>query len=168
MANETWDDNQFPLAYLITIRTYGTWLHGDERQSVDRHGKNVFGTERISANADLIAKMEANARFEPFFLNAEQRSAVDNAVRSVCSTRKYVLLAVNVRSNHLHAVVTAPAKPEPIMNAFKANATRELRASGLVRLEQTIWSRGGSRRYLWKDNEVARAVDYVRYDQGED
>ena len=26
-----WDDNEFPLAYLITFRTYGTWLHGDER-----------------------------------------------------------------------------------------------------------------------------------------
>ena len=58
MTNETWDDNQFPLAYLITIRTYGTWLHGDERQTVDRHGKNVFGTERIEANANLVAKME--------------------------------------------------------------------------------------------------------------
>ena len=75
---------------------------------------------------------------------------------------------MNVRSNHLHAVVTANVKPELVINAFKANATRELRASGLVRLEQTIWSRGGSRRYLWKDKQVARAVDYVRYDQGED
>jgi REP element-mobilizing transposase RayT len=168
MTNDEWDDNRFPLAYLITIRTYGTWLHGDERQSVDRHGKNVFGTEKIRPNADLVAKMEANAGSGPFVLDAEQRSVVGDAVRNVCSTRKYVLLAVNVRSNHLHAVVAAAVKPEPIMNAFKANATRELRASGLVRLEQTIWSRGGSRRYLWKDREVARAVDYVRYDQGED
>ena len=32
-----------PLAYLITFRTYGTWLHGDARGSVDRE-HNVFGT----------------------------------------------------------------------------------------------------------------------------
>ena len=25
------DDNEFPLAYFISFRTYGTWLHGDER-----------------------------------------------------------------------------------------------------------------------------------------
>ena len=30
------DDNEFPLAYFISFRTYGTWLHGDERFSVDR------------------------------------------------------------------------------------------------------------------------------------
>jgi hypothetical protein len=27
MDEADWDDNQFPLAYLITIRCYGTWLH---------------------------------------------------------------------------------------------------------------------------------------------
>jgi hypothetical protein len=27
------DDNEFPLAYLITFRCYGIWLHGDERGS---------------------------------------------------------------------------------------------------------------------------------------
>jgi hypothetical protein len=30
------DDNEFPLAYFISFRTYGTWLHGDERGSVNR------------------------------------------------------------------------------------------------------------------------------------
>ena len=25
-SNSEWDDNDFPLAYLITIRTFGTWL----------------------------------------------------------------------------------------------------------------------------------------------
>ncbi len=32
MTDDLWDDNEWPLAYLITIRTYATWLHGDERQ----------------------------------------------------------------------------------------------------------------------------------------
>jgi hypothetical protein len=27
---ERWEENTFPLAYLLTFRTYGTWLHGDE------------------------------------------------------------------------------------------------------------------------------------------
>jgi len=31
-----WNDTDIPLAYLITFRCYGTWLHGDERGSVDR------------------------------------------------------------------------------------------------------------------------------------
>ena len=44
------DDNEFPLAYLITFRCYGTWLHGDERGSMDRT-HNVFGAPKIAANA---------------------------------------------------------------------------------------------------------------------
>jgi hypothetical protein len=31
-----WNNTNLPLAYLITFRCYGTWLHGDERGSVDR------------------------------------------------------------------------------------------------------------------------------------
>lgn len=31
---EIYENNDFPRAYLITIRTYGTWLHGDRRYSV--------------------------------------------------------------------------------------------------------------------------------------
>jgi hypothetical protein len=31
-----WNDTDNPLAFLITFRSYGTWLHGDERGSVNR------------------------------------------------------------------------------------------------------------------------------------
>jgi hypothetical protein len=46
-------ESGFPLAYLITIRTYGTWLHGDEKGSVDRHGFNTYGASRMSHNEKL-------------------------------------------------------------------------------------------------------------------
>jgi len=36
-------EKSIPLAYLITFTTYGTWLHGDPRGSVDRE-HNVWGT----------------------------------------------------------------------------------------------------------------------------
>lgn len=38
-----------PLGYLITFRTYGTWLHGDKRGSVDRF-HNRFGSPRLPHN----------------------------------------------------------------------------------------------------------------------
>ena len=39
----------FPLAYLITFRCYGTWLHGDVRGSMDsKH--HVYGAPKIAAN----------------------------------------------------------------------------------------------------------------------
>jgi hypothetical protein len=31
-----WNDTDTPLAYFISFRTYGTWLIGDSRGSIDR------------------------------------------------------------------------------------------------------------------------------------
>ncbi len=31
-----WNDTDIPLAFLITFRCYGTWLHGDQSGSIDR------------------------------------------------------------------------------------------------------------------------------------
>jgi hypothetical protein len=41
--------DRVPLAYLITFRAYGTWLHGDSRGSVDRF-HNRYGVPLIPAN----------------------------------------------------------------------------------------------------------------------
>ena len=45
-----------PIAYLLTVRTYATWLHGDKRASVDRE-RNIFDTPKISSNAAFQTAM---------------------------------------------------------------------------------------------------------------
>ena len=168
MYKDDWDDNEYPLGYLITVRTYGTWLHGDARGSVDRHGKNVFGTPRIVENDNLQSLMDEEMRGEPFMLNEQQIFVVDTEIREVCIRRDYLLRALNVRTNHFHAVVSAQKNPELIANAFKSNATRSLREKKLVSPETNIWSRGRSRRYLWKPHQLAGAIDYTLNRQGRD
>ena len=164
---ESWDDAEFPSAYLITIRTYGTWLHGDKRTSVDkRHGRNKFRSPKIPPSENLEAAMEANAKHPPILLDKNRRIAVDLSIRETCQIQDYRLDALNVRTNHLHAVVGAKFKPELIIRRFKSYATRKLGLSGLILKNQRVWSRGGSRRYLWKENHVNRAIDYVLYGQG--
>ena len=161
------DDNEFPLAYLITIRTFGTWLHGDSRGSVDRHGKNFYGTPRIEPNDELARLMKEEMSGPPFILSEAQRLAVHLEIQDVCIRRSYTLRALNVRTNHLHAVVSAQIKPERIIVAFKSNATRALREQGLVDISVQVWSRGKSRRYLWKPRSVALAIDYTLNQQGD-
>jgi REP element-mobilizing transposase RayT len=168
MSDYEWDDNEFPLAYFITFRTHGTWLHGDQRGSVERHGRNIFGNDRIKRDPVLSVKMDRNMNSEPFLLNGRQRAVVESAVRDVCTFRNYGLMAVNVRTNHAHTVTSAAAPPNTMMRAFKANATRELRAVGLIGPDQRVWSRGGSTRCLWKPRSVERAVEYTIYGQGDD
>jgi hypothetical protein len=40
---------KYPLAYLTTFITYGTWLHGDKRASVDDE-HNRFGAQFVPHN----------------------------------------------------------------------------------------------------------------------
>ncbi|HEX5702905.1 MAG TPA: transposase [Pyrinomonadaceae bacterium] len=167
MFESDFDYNQYPLAYLITVRTFGTWLHGDEPISVDRHGLNVYGRRRRPPNETLHAIMLHNMKQDAFLLNDEQRATVKSAIEGVCQHREYHLSAVNVRTNHFHVVVSAQCKPEPVADAFKSYATRQLRADGLIGKKVRPWARGKSRRYLWKPRHVSRAIDYVLYGQGD-
>ncbi len=165
-SEDQWDDNEFPLAFLITVRTYGTWLHGDERGSVDVHGKNIYGSPKISQSDNLKDRMKENLKDEIFILTEKQREAVEVSIKETCNARNYNLLALNVRTNHLHAVVSAQSKPEIIINGFKSHATRKLKETYLIIKDTRVWSRGGSRRYLWKKHNLDLAIDYVLYGQG--
>jgi REP element-mobilizing transposase RayT len=163
-----WDDREFPLAYLITFRTYGTWLHGDERLSVDLRGQNAYGSPYVERNKQLSDLMKENMPGPPFILEASHRKYVDEAIREVCLYKNFALKAINLRTNHVHSVVSAGSKPEPIATAFKSYATRRLRKEGLVGPDVKVWSRGESTRYLWKQEFVERAIDHVINGQGDE
>ena len=55
---------------------------------------------------------------EPYVLDQVRREAVLSAIRQHCVHRGWSLLAAHVRSNHVHVVLEAEAKPELIMNEF--------------------------------------------------
>lgn len=168
MMDRVWDENESPLAYFLTFRTYGTWYHGDERGSVDRNENNLYRAPRIPHSPRLVEKEKLNQSYPSFLMNSDQRKAVYDAIREVCSYRDYSLFALNVRSNHGHAVVAARARPEKIIEAFKSYATRRLKKEGLISADIKVWSRHGSTRYLWKEGSVAAAIDYVLYCQDEE
>ena len=118
MTNSDWDDNEGPLAYLITFRTYGTWLHGDDRNSIDRHGMNLYGASKVLPSRNLKQIMHDNQASDIFLLDGPRRGVVERAIRHVCEFRSYGLHAISVRTNHAHSVVSSLRKPEIVMNAF--------------------------------------------------
>ena len=129
---------------------------------------NVFGTARIPPNQPLEKSDAKQLKHPPITLDAKQRQVVERVVREVCEHRKYTLQAINVRTNHVHAVVTAMCKPEPVLEAFKSYATRGLRRAGLIPAKQKPWVRHGSTIYLWKERDVAKAIEYVMLGQGDE
>lgn len=154
-----------PLAYLITWTTYGTWLHGDGRGSVD-DAHNKFGKPRAAPDPARLAAQRGALAGEPFTLTAASRRVVQDTIRRHCAVRKWMLLELNVRTNHVHAVVSAPVDPDRVLSQFKSWWTRLLRENGLAGPRQSVWTEGGSTRYLWDDASVARAREYVRDEQG--
>ena len=130
--------------------------------------QNVYGTPKILPNPALRAAEQRLLKHPPIRLGAELRTVIEDAIREVCKHRAYILRAINVRTNHVHTVVSAACKPEPILQAFQAYATRKLRQKKLLPQKIRPWSRHGSTPYLWKERHVERAIDYVLNGQGDD
>jgi REP element-mobilizing transposase RayT len=160
-----WNDTDIPLAYLITFRSYGTWLHGDERGSIDRFN-NQYQTSYIAENKNWQKHNTKQLKTGPVQLNAEQRKAVELAIRETCQKRNWLLRAVNIRTNHIHSVVSSDKKPEFVLNALKANATRKLKENGLWPRDHSPWADKGSKRSLWTEKSIETAVEYVVNGQG--
>ena len=163
-----WDDNDHPLAYLITFRTYGTWLHGDERGAIDRF-HNKYQGPRTPANPIFENQQRAKLKSPPVLLDEAQRPVVKQAIKDVCIHREWRLFALNVRTNHVHVVVnTVREKPEHALRDFKSYSTRALRWAKFWPHGHSPWVDGGSTRYLWKEQSVTAACEYVLYGQGDD
>src|SRR5258706_7001817 len=161
-----WNDTDTPIAYLITFRTYGTWLHGDERGSMSRH-RNIYRTPKLRHEQNWLDINKARMKREAVVLDARMRSIVEKVVSETCEFRGRTLHAINVRTNHAHVVVSSGGqKPEPMLNALKANATRLLRSTGAWNDDKSPWSDKGSNRYIWTVESLARACNYVRDHQG--
>ena len=165
MPPQEFRDEHTPFGYLITFRSYGTWLHG-KSGSVDRF-HNTYGTPTLTADAARLRYNQRALSQSPVTLRAKQRALVEEAIRETCEIRKWSLWTINVRTNHVHTVVTANCKPERALNAFKANATRKLREAKRWDRDRSPWAHGGSKRYLWTEEKLANAIAYVREDQGE-
>jgi len=152
-----------PLAYFLTWTTYGTWLPGDERGWFRKPGRFQPPQPRLKAAAQSLLKEE------PCVLNPEQRRLVEQTIAKHCAIRGWHLHVVNCRTNHVHVVVTAPARPEVVRDQFKAWCTQHLKAqqrAGVGDASRPVrvhwWTERGSERWLNDEESLAEAIQYVR------
>ncbi|MBS0187480.1 MAG: transposase [Planctomycetes bacterium] len=151
-----------PLGYLLTWTCYGTRLHGDERGTVDM-SHNVIGTPTLAHDNRRQGIMFKALVHAPYLLSDRSRQIVDETIRIHCTIRRWALHALNVRTNHVHIVVTCPEtiSPETAMEQFKAWTTRRLREAALAGLDADVWTEHGSTRWLNNEEGFRAAVDYV-------
>ena len=155
-----------PVGYLITFRTYGTWLHGDERGSVNAEYR-CFGANFVPPNRAWVGQSTRKMGRRAFQLCPSSRKLVEQTIERTCVLHNWTLHVVNARTEHVHLVVSAPLPPEPTMNSVKSWCTRRLREAGFIAPGIKPWSHHGSTIYLWDDHAVREATRYVAESQGE-
>ena len=143
-----------PLAYHITWTTYGTWLPGDSRGWI-KSGESGIKEPDESLRREARSLMTQ----EPVFLDETQRAIVDRTIREVIAFRMWTLHALNVRTNHIHIVLTAARDPETVMEQLKAWCSRRLNEH--VGRKQKWWTEHGSTKWINDDTYFANAVRYV-------
>jgi len=115
-----------PQVYFITFTCYGTWLHGDKRGSIDRD-HNQWLTPPLEPDELREQQEFLLLRHAPVILGSRQRTLVHDAIVEVCEHRGWHLHAINVRTNHVHLVVTADRTGKRVLNDFKSYATRKMK-----------------------------------------
>jgi REP element-mobilizing transposase RayT len=152
-----------PSAYFFTFTCYGTHLHGDPRGSVDdrHHWRN---SPYLGRNEKLQTWEQRQLRWPPYELHNTARKCVRTALVAGCERRGWELLALHIRTTHVHVVLRAKGDPKRILAALKAYATKALNESTGSRRE--YWTEHGSAEYLWKPSQVEAAVHYVALEQG--
>ena len=146
-----WNDTDIPLAVLITSRSYGTWLHGDERGSVNRF-RNQYNSLRLPPEKKWLEKNTQRLKKEIVVLDVVQRSCVEGAARETCEIRGGHLHAVNVRTNHVHFRRQETGNGS---QRIQSNATRKMRESGCWQNDTSPWADKGSKRLLWNEQKCS-------------
>ncbi len=155
------------LAYFITFSTYGTWLHGTDKGlgSVDA-AHNEYGTPFIEPDMERFERERSSMTQPPYVMDAPRRKVVRDAIVNICREKEWLLLALHVRSNHVHVVVCADREPGRLMSDLKARASRDLNRAGFDAADRKRWTRHGSTLHLFESALVEEKVQYTIDKQG--
>ncbi len=162
--------------WLLTWRTYGTWLPGDERGFVgavvmatgQREIHNAPGTPQEQPVAELEEYARSIMRAKPVLLESTHAAELFLQFRETALVRNWELLAIAILVNHIHMVVRVPDDPEgaTLLRDFKSYASRRLNRAYGVPPNGSWWSESGSRRVLREESSIVTAIEYVRNQAG--
>ncbi|HEX4588901.1 MAG TPA: hypothetical protein VH120_03170 [Gemmataceae bacterium] len=150
-----------PIAYFITWTTYGTWLSGDQRGWIKR---GQWVVQPPDPELELRSRQAMTGDF--IVLTPEQRAIVDQVVVDHCRIRNWVLHARNVRTNHVHLVLSAPVHPRVIREQLKAWASRRLSDAAALRGHgrdgrRRWWTEKGDIEWIRDEDNLERVIHYV-------
>lgn len=155
--------------HLVTINTFGTWLHGSPRGFRSRHHRiHSNGDYRnpppAGEHAGLRCYREERSR-SPVHLSHDLKPIVGQSLRDDLAKRGYRVLAVSVCFDHAHLVVELPEGPRQVRSVI-GDAKKHVSRAVKRWLPGTVWSAGCDARPKDRKWALAGAVRYVRNCQG--
>jgi REP element-mobilizing transposase RayT len=155
------------LAYFITFSTYGTWLHGTSKGngSVDRQ-HHQHGMPFVEPHASREKRSSNEMKQPAYTTQTQERQIVRDAIVALCRAKTWRLLAVHVRSNHVHVVVGVNHDPGRVMSDMKAHASGALTRAGFDDAARKRWTRHGSTLHLFDEATLEDKIDYTLNRQG--
>ena len=155
--------------HLVTINTFGTWLHGSPRGFRSRrHRIHSAGDYRSppppGEHAGLFRYRKERSR-PPVTLTHALKPIVAIALRRWLIDAGYRVLAVSVCFDHAHLLVELPEgrrQIRAVIGSAKKFASRAIRHE----LPGTVWSAGCDSRPKDRKWSVAGSVRYIRDRQG--
>ncbi len=137
---------------MITFTTYGTWLQGDAKGFVT---DGAVRGENIALKKSNIKNLTKAA----VRLGQREKEIVRNAIMEAAKRFEQKILAIAVRSNHVHIVAEYVDVPIGVITGHYKNAGRvALQKSGL---KGRVWTNGFDRRFCFNEKELRARVDYV-------
>ena len=110
------------MTYLITFACYGAHMHGEEPGSVDRTHR-IPGSPLVEPSSQRVECEKRQMDQLLYAMDGVRRQTVLAAIMERCADRRWHLKAAHVRTNHVHIVLTADARPERVMNDLKSYAS---------------------------------------------
>lgn len=155
------ETNDEPLGYFITWTVYGTFLQGDERWwRRKRQGSQPPQPQLEQWHRDRL-------KYDVILLNDQHREIVESEIRAHCEHRQWHLWTANVRTNHVHVVVTAQGcAGRKVCDQLKANCTRGLRQQDIRFGNRPVWTVGGDWQCLNTEEDLEQAIMYAGDAQG--
>jgi REP element-mobilizing transposase RayT len=132
------------IGYMLTWRTYGTWLEGQKKGYKNERLKQVN---------------KGNLKKQPVKFTAKQKEIVRSAIIQQAQKLSQKVFALTVFSNHIHLLVEK--KQESIETAaalYKTAARAALNKNGLG---GKIWAKGYDKRYIFTEQELLNRMVYV-------
>src|SRR5580765_1608931 len=152
---------EYPIAWFITWTTYGTWLHGDARGS-------FLNRTYLPPDAELEARNRSEMTEDVVYLTDQQRGLVDAALLAECQAQGWEPHALNVRTNHVHLVVSAALAGKFVRTRLKALASKALSDSAGLPMagdnngRKRWWTEKGNDVPIETEKALEQATVYVR------